>query len=248
MTTAASRVRPWTALPCSNEGVELLLEAVFGRDTGVDRAAKRFGAPVGHNWSPALAAFSCRSRRSRRSRETRQRLDAERLRAPGPASVEQIDIQADIAGNLALCAEGKSETYIEGVRKAAAREDATEKHVVTPGPIILARELLADLLLASGKAGDALQEYEAVLSKEPIRYRALLGAARAASRTGNESRAREMFKKLELASRIGRTPESVSNIERGRHLPTLETLSDLGKALGVAAAEFLEDAEDRRKV
>jgi hypothetical protein len=110
--------------------------------------------------------------------------------------VEQIDIQADIAGNLALCAEGKSEACIEGMSKAAAREDATEKHVVTPGPIIPARELLADLLLASGKAGDALQEYEAVLSKEPNRYRAVLGAARAASRTGNESRAREMFKKL----------------------------------------------------
>jgi Tfp pilus assembly protein PilF len=82
------------------------------------------------------------------------------------------------------------------MRKAAAREDATEKHVVTPGPIIPARELLADLLLASGKTSDALAEYEAVLNKEPNRYRAVLGAARAASRAGNESRARELFKHL----------------------------------------------------
>jgi hypothetical protein len=110
--------------------------------------------------------------------------------------VEQIDIQADIAGSLALCAEGTSEACIEGMRRAAAREDATEKHVVTPGPIIPAREMLADLLLASGKAGDALREYEAALNKEPNRYRAVLGAARAASRTGNESRARELFKQL----------------------------------------------------
>jgi hypothetical protein len=50
-----------------------------------------------------------------------------------------------------------------------------------------ARELLADLLLASGKGGEALQEYEAVLNKEPNRYRAVLGAARAASRAGHES-------------------------------------------------------------
>jgi Tetratricopeptide repeat len=110
--------------------------------------------------------------------------------------VEQIDIQADIAGSLAYCAEGRSDECIEGMRKAAAREDATEKHVVTPGPIIPARELLADLLLASGKAADALKEYENVLNKEPNRYRAVLGAARAATRVGNESRARELFKQL----------------------------------------------------
>ena len=109
---------------------------------------------------------------------------------------EQIDIQADIVGSLALCAEGKSDACIEEMRKAAAREDATEKHVVTPGPIIPARELLADLLLEFGEAGEALQEYEAVLKKEPNRYRAVLGAARAASRAGNESRARELFKQL----------------------------------------------------
>jgi hypothetical protein len=120
--------------------------------------------------------------------------------------VEQIDIQADIAGSLALCAENKPELCIEGLRKAAAREDATEKHVVTPGPIIPARELLADLLLVSGKAGDALSEYEAVLSKEPNRYRAVLGAARAASRAGNESRARELFKQLADLGKDADTP------------------------------------------
>ena len=65
------------------------------------------------------------------------------------------------------------------MRRAAAREDGTEKHVVTPGPIIPARELLADHLLASGQTGAALQEYEAVLNKEPNRYRAVQGRARA---------------------------------------------------------------------
>ena len=47
----------------------------------------------------------------------------------------------------------------------------------------------------------------------------------------------------ELASRISRTAESVSNIERGLHLPTLETLIDLGRALGVPIAEFFDEAE-----
>ncbi len=43
-----------------------------------------------------------------------------------------------------------------------------------------------------------------------------------------------------LASLIDRTPESVSNIERGRQLPTIETLVDLGRALGVPLSDFLD--------
>lgn len=46
----------------------------------------------------------------------------------------------------------------------------------------------------------------------------------------------------ELGERIGKTPESVSNIERGRHLPMLDTLASLAKALEVPLAEFFEGA------
>jgi hypothetical protein len=109
---------------------------------------------------------------------------------------EQIDIQADLVGSLALCANGRSEECIVGLKRAAAREDAIEKHVVTPGPIIPARELLADTLLASDRAKEALLEYESVLSKEPNRYRTTLGAARAARSSGDASRGREFFKQL----------------------------------------------------
>jgi hypothetical protein len=110
--------------------------------------------------------------------------------------VEQIDIQAALVGGLALCAEAKAEECIAELRRAAAREDATEKHAVTPGPIIPAREILADLLLASGKAEEAVREYEAVLAKEPNRYRPTLGAARAARSAGDQDRARAFFKRL----------------------------------------------------
>ncbi len=43
-----------------------------------------------------------------------------------------------------------------------------------------------------------------------------------------------------LAARIERTPESVSNIERGRQLPTIETLVDLGRELAVPLSDFLD--------
>ncbi len=43
-----------------------------------------------------------------------------------------------------------------------------------------------------------------------------------------------------LAALIERTPESVSNIERGRQLPTIETLVDLGRVLAVPLSDFLD--------
>ncbi|WP_451975975.1 helix-turn-helix domain-containing protein [Azospirillum endophyticum] len=53
-----------------------------------------------------------------------------------------------------------------------------------------------------------------------------------------------------LADLVGRTVEAVSNIERGRTFPTIETLEQLGRHLDVPIQYFFEDAEqlvdDRR--
>ena len=103
--------------------------------------------------------------------------------------VEQIDIQANVVSGLAAYAEGKRAEGVEILKKAAEREDATEKHVVTPGPLVPAREVLAQALLASGKPPDALREFEQVLAKEPNRYRAFAGAAQAAERAGDAKKA-----------------------------------------------------------
>jgi tetratricopeptide (TPR) repeat protein len=124
------------------------------------------------------------------ARAEQARLEALR-EATGPAYwVEQVSIQADIVAALAMCAEDQAESCIEALRAAAAREDATEKHVVTPGPILPAREILADILLEQGRAEEALAEYETVLQKEPNRYRALAGAAQAAQDAGDMEAAR----------------------------------------------------------
>jgi tetratricopeptide (TPR) repeat protein len=125
------------------------------------------------------------------AREQQGRL--EELRdATGPAYwAEQVDIQVDVVGALTLCADGQTADCIEALRQAAAREDRTEKHVVTPGPILPAREVLADILLENGHAAEALGEYEAVLAKEPNRYRAIAGAMRAAEEAGDLETARE---------------------------------------------------------
>jgi Tfp pilus assembly protein PilF len=102
---------------------------------------------------------------------------------------EQIDIQAEVVRGLASCAAGKSDECVAVLSVAADREDATEKHAVTPGPILPAREVLAMVLLKDGKTADALRGFEAVLVKEPNRYRALAGAMQAAERAGDAKKA-----------------------------------------------------------
>lgn len=53
-----------------------------------------------------------------------------------------------------------------------------------------------------------------------------------------------------LADLVGRTVEAVSNIERGRTFPTIETLEQLGRHLDVPIQYFFEDVdqsiEDKR--
>ena len=124
------------------------------------------------------------------ARAEKNRLDALRAAATVPYWAEQIGIQADVVGALALCADGNAEGCIAALRLAAVREDATEKHVVTPGPILPTRELLADVLLLDGQPAAAVQEYMTVLDKEPNRYRAVAGAMRAAVLSGDPHAAR----------------------------------------------------------
>ena len=59
---------------------------------------------------------------------------------------------------------------------SADMEDKTEKHPVTPGEVLPARELLADMLMQMNDPGKALEMYEASLKKRPNRRNSLYGA------------------------------------------------------------------------
>ena len=82
------------------------------------------------------------------------------------------------------------------MRAAVDAEDATEKHIVTPGPIVPARELLGEMLLEANRPAEALKEFEASQAKEPNRFRGFYGAARAASQAGDRAKARDQYLKL----------------------------------------------------
>ena len=124
---------------------------------------------------------------------------------------EQTEVQAKVATAWALRAEGKNEEALAAMRAAADHEDQTEKHAVTPGPIMPARELLGDMLVELGRPAEALPQYDASIAKEPNRFRGLYGAGLAADRAGDRARARGYFEKLAAlcAESDGSRPELV---------------------------------------
>jgi len=109
---------------------------------------------------------------------------------------EQVDIQKQVAQAWVLLAEGKRGEALTAMRAAADAEDRTEKHAVTPGPLAPARELLGDMLLATGNAKDALAAFESTLKKEPNRFNAHAGAAKAAMQAANPVAARRHYRQM----------------------------------------------------
>lgn len=56
-----------------------------------------------------------------------------------------------------------------------------------------------------------------------------------------EARKRAMLTQEELAARVGKSTEAISNIERGRALPALSTLLELARALNEPLSQLVAD-------
>ena len=100
-----------------------------------------------------------------------------------------IGAQWEAANALVIYTEGRKEEGLRLLDDAAAHEDSVDKHPVTPGALLPAREILADLLMERSP-GAALTEYEAVLKTAPRRFHSLAGAAKAADLAGDAPKAR----------------------------------------------------------
>jgi tetratricopeptide (TPR) repeat protein len=93
-------------------------------------------------------------------------------------------------------AHGREEEALRSMRSAAQMEDATEKSPVTPGPVLPARELLADLLMEMKQPALALTEFQTSLKSAPNRFHAIYGAAQAAESANQPEAARNYYTKL----------------------------------------------------
>ena len=155
-------------------------------------------------WTEAMTYFARAIGKARTKDAAAAQADVEKLatlrdglrKAKDAYWSEQVEIQRLAAAAWVALAQGRTDEALKLARDAADLEDATEKSAITPGPIKPARELLGDMLLELGRPADALKEFETAMKKEPNRFRALYGAARAAEATGDRRKARDYSRTL----------------------------------------------------
>lgn len=155
-------------------------------------------------WAEAIIYFARGVGAARSGDTSTARQSVEKLAALENTLVEakdrywanQVGIQRLAVSAWLACAEKRQEEALKLMHSAAELEDATEKHPVTPGPIVPAREMLGDMLLELGEPGEALKEFETMLVVSPNRFGSLFGAARAARLIKNVGKARSSYLKL----------------------------------------------------
>jgi tetratricopeptide (TPR) repeat protein len=108
----------------------------------------------------------------------------------------QVEIQRRAAAAWLARAEKKNDEAVTLMRSAADLEDSTDKHPVTPGSVLPAREQLGDLLAELGQPGAAVAEYEASLRVAPARFNSYRGAEEAAGLAGQKEKAKAFHDKL----------------------------------------------------
>jgi tetratricopeptide (TPR) repeat protein len=166
-------------------------------------------------WAEAHIHFARAIGFARRGDANSARQEVEKLAALRDALVigkgefdwaKQVEIERQIGAAWLAFAEGRHDESLKLMRAAADLDDATDKHPVTPGSILPAREQLGELLLELKQTSAALTEFETSLRTAPERFNGLYGAARAATLASDQKKARTYYQKLLTLTRQADTP------------------------------------------
>ena len=150
----------------------------------------------------AQALGSARSNEPERARVALANLEgihAVLVKSPIPGPYDwagQVDSMRLAAAAWLAYSERRRDEAVDLARTAADIEDRVGKHPVTPGAVLPARELLADLLREIGRPGEALGQYKASLRVAPNRLNSLYGAARSAETSGASRDAAQFYTQL----------------------------------------------------
>jgi tetratricopeptide (TPR) repeat protein len=156
-------------------------------------------------WAEAITHFARAIGAARNGDSNRARIEVEKLAEVQRQLVgakdnydwaTQVEIQRRAAAAWVAKAEGKDSEALQLMRSAADLEDSTDKHPVTPGAVLPARELLGDMLLELGHSLEALTQFETSLQTSPNRFGGLYGAGRAAELANDRKKARAFYLKL----------------------------------------------------
>ena len=104
------------------------------------------------------------------------------------------DAQRKAVGAWIAFAEGDAKEALQMMQAAAEIEDSVDKHPVTPGAVLPARELLGEMLLEMERPAEALAAFEASLAVSPKRLNSLSGAGRAAELAGDREKAAAYYR------------------------------------------------------
>jgi len=108
----------------------------------------------------------------------------------------EVEVQRLIVAGWIARAQKNDDDALRFLRAAADLEDRNEKHIVTPGRLVPAREQLGELLIEVGQPKAALAEFETSRLREPNRFRNYYMSALAAEGAGDRASAREYWGKL----------------------------------------------------
>jgi len=144
---------------------------------------------------------------------------------------KEVEVQRQEVTAWRTAKEGNASKAVELMTSAAELEESMDKHAVTPGAVLPAREMLAQLLLEQNQPQQALEAFQAVLKAAPRRFNALYGAARAAEATENSALAHSYFRELIEVALSDERPELVTARTKIRTTtPERKTLKGTGRA------------------
>ena len=109
---------------------------------------------------------------------------------------KQVEAQRLAVAAWIALSEGQREQAVTWMHASADLEDSMDKHIVTPGAIVPARELLGEMLLEVQQPDEALAAFEVSAQREPNRLADLYDIAKAAEATGDRDRAAECYRRL----------------------------------------------------
>lgn len=150
-----------------------------------------------------IAGYSAVQRGDRAAAERRRtELDAAGVAGPGKDAFGESDdivavLQRELRGLVSLAA-GDTAAALRHLREAVGIEDAMAVEYGPPSVVKPSHELLGELLLAMGQAGEAQREFTRALALAPRRAASLLGLARAAAAAGDRQTSDRAYADLRL--------------------------------------------------
>lgn len=192
-------------LAASGGSAPAVVTARYPLERGDWTAAARVPVPAsGAPFDQALVRFARAygaARAGQPGRAAREITALEALRTKVAAAEGEywalfVDIYAKTARAWLARARGDGEKGLALMREAASADDGHAKHIYLENKIVPMRESLGDMEAAAGHSAAALAAYQASLMLAPGRYRALLGAAKAAAALGDRTQAKAWYVKL----------------------------------------------------